>query len=113
MNDDSPLQTKSDKIPSYYNPHNVVQDAKLNTTPLLIHEPPIENPKDALSRKYPIKVIAGALFVVITLISIPVALYLNQRPTRIFIEATATPHPTISPSPTPSPVPSGFTSEIN
>lgn len=107
MNDTfvSPSQP-SGKTPDYFNPHNIPTDPS-GVSSLLSHEPPEANPIEELKKKYPIKTIVGAVVVLVMVLAIPVGVYLNQRPTRVFIEATATPSPTPTPTPTPteSPVP--------
>lgn len=99
-------QTKTSIVPDYYNPHNVTQETDSKTGTFLAYEPTEEDPKDVLKRKYPIKTIAGIAILIVTVLAIPVGVYLNQKPTNIFIDAdTPTPMPTLSPTPTPSPTP--------
>lgn len=100
MNDNTVPKQSSSKVPDYYNPHNIIQEPLNNNTPLLDLEPPEEDPAATLKKKYPIRTIAGIVVLVIMVMAIPIGVYLNQKPTEVFIEATSSP----SPSPTPTPV---------
>jgi hypothetical protein len=100
----NPITPAQQKAPDYYNPHNIVQDPQ-EVASLLVHEPSVPDPVEVLKKKYPVRIIVEVVILLVSVIAIPAALYLNQRPTRVFIEATATPTPTESPTPTPSPTP--------
>lgn len=97
----NPVPPSLKKAPPYFNPHNVVQDSRSESTPFLSSQPPVPDPGVTLQKKYPIKLVVGFAVLAITVLSIPVAVYLSQRPTRIFIEA----EPTVTPTPTPTPTP--------
>lgn len=100
----TPNNQPTGKVPDYYNPHNTILDPN-ETASLLMHEPEQPDPREELRKKYPIKTIVGALVLIVTVLAIPVGVYLNQRPTKVFIEATSTPSPTPTATPTESAVP--------
>jgi hypothetical protein len=104
MKNDKLTSDSTNRLPDYFNPHNVEQLPNMNSYPLIKEEPPAPDPQELLKKKYPVKIIAGVAFLVLSLLTIPVAVYITQKPTEVFIEATATPTPT----PTPS-----FTSKVN
>jgi len=97
------------KAPDYYNPHNITQEIGQNSNPLLALEPLPQNPQEMLKKKYPIKIIAGFAVLLIMVLATGIGVYLSQRPTRVFIEATAT--PTATPTPTPTPTPTAINTQ--
>lgn len=97
---------KSSIVPDYYNPHNTTQDTGGTTGTILAYEPQEVDPKEVLKRKYPVRIVAAVAILVVATLAIPVGVYLNQKPTNVFLDAdTPTPIPTISPTPSPSPTP--------
>jgi len=104
MDDPFPQTPSQKQAPDYFNPHNVVQDERPPGNPLLRIEPKQPNPKEILKKKYPVRIIAGALVLIIMVLAVQAAVYLLQRPTRIFIEAEPTPSPSPTPTPTPTPL---------
>jgi type VI protein secretion system component VasF len=104
-----PQKQSQINAPDYWTQQNTAQNTDQTAkNPLLMHEPPPEDPKRTLRRKYPIQVITSVVILALTTLSIPLGVYLIQRPTKVFIEATSTPSPT--PTPTESARPS-FISE--
>lgn len=102
--DNSNNSSQNNQTPSYYNPTGIVRDSPTNSTPLLNIEPPEDDPKALMQRKYPIKTIAGIMVLLVMVLAIPVSVFLTQRPTNVFIEAdTPSPVATFPPTPTPTP----------
>ena len=102
LQDISPKTADKKIIPSYYNPHNIPQDTELNSFPLVKEADLIPDPNEEIRKKYPIKTIIGIAVLIVMVLAIPVGVFLNQKPTKVFIEATATPSPTPTPTPTPT-----------
>lgn len=103
MNDTNPIDTTS-KAPSYYNPTAVARDSIDTNTPLVNIEPPEENPRFEMQRRYPLKTIAGIMVLALMVLAVPATVLITQQQTNLLLEAN-TPAPVLTFPPTPSPSP--------